>query len=218
MTKIFLVDDHAILRDGLKYILSAIPEFEVVGEAGDGREAISRIERLRPDIVVLDISLPSMSGVEVARQLGKFVPDTKIIILSRHDNEEYVQELLAIGVSGYILKEGAGDDLIKAINEVIQGNIYLSPRITKKVISDFMLSRTRVAGGAPGDPMPLLSNREKEILKLIAEGKTGDEIASILRIAANTVKVHRMNIMQKLEVHNTVDLVKYAIRKGLIEI
>lgn len=217
-TTIFLADDHAILRDGLKYILSAVPEFEIAGESGDGKDALMMIERLKPDIVVLDISLPTMSGVDVARQLGKYVPETKVIVLSRHDNEEYVQQLLALGVSGYILKDGAGDDLILAIHEVMQGNIYLSPRITKKVIADLMVSRVPGMGRQQGASLPQLSNREKEVLKLIAEGKAGDEIASILRIAANTVKVHRMKIMQKLDVHNTVELVKYAIKNGLIEI
>jgi DNA-binding NarL/FixJ family response regulator len=215
--RIFLADDHAILREGLRYILTSVQDYEIAGESGDGREACEMIERLKPDIAILDISMPSLTGVEVARRILKYRPEVRIIMLSRHDNEEYVRELLDYGVHGYVLKDNAADDLLRAISEVLKGNIYLSPRI----ISSIVPGRAHAAGGpvtpdAEG-PGALLSHREREILKLIAEGKSGSQIASGLFLSENTVKVHRSNIMKKLGIHKTVDLVKYAIKIGLVD-
>ncbi len=214
--KIFLADDHAILREGLRYILSGVQDYEIAGESGDGREACEMIERIRPDVAILDISMPSMTGVEVARRILRYRPEVRIIMLSRHDNEEYVRELLDYGVHGYVLKDNAAEDLLRAISEVLRGNIYLSPRI----ISSIVPGRARSAGPEPSDTdgaSALLSHREREILKLIAEGKSAAQIASGLFLSENTVKVHRSNIMKKLGIHKTVDLVKYAIRNGLVE-
>lgn len=216
-TKIFLADDHAILREGLRYILGSVTGYEVVGESGDGREALGMIEKLKPDIAIIDISMPGMTGVEIARQVKKYTRTVRIIILSRHDNEEYVNELLKLGVNGYVLKDNAGDDLLRAVAEVSKGNIYLSPRITRKIVTDYLSPNVREASGRPDSQFTALSTREREILKLIAEGRSNAEIASTLWISDKTVKVHRSNIMKKLGIHKVADLVKYAVKSGLVE-
>ena len=215
---IFIADDHSILRDGLKLILSAEPNFEVVGESGDGRETVDLVEKLKPEILILDISLPSMSGIEVTRHLRKYAPDTGIIILSRHDNEEYVTQLLKFGIRGYILKEDAGDDMIRAIEEVIKGNMFLSPRIATSLVTDYMSVKKEKDADEKRTPFGILTSREREILKLIAEGNKSAEIGKTLRISAQTVKTHRANIMKKLDIHKTADLVHYAIKHGFVEI
>lgn len=214
--RIFLADDHAILRDGLKHILSGEGSMEIVGEAGNGKTAYEEIERLKPDIAVMDISMPILTGLEVTRLLRKYDNEVKIIILSRHDNEEYIQEAIKNGINGYILKDNAGEDLIRAIQEVLKGNIYLSPRIVTMLTRGVLTSDRVVKNGSGKEG--ILSHREKEILKLIAEGRQNSEIASLLRISVKTVKVHRLNIMNKLDIHNVTELVKYAIKNGLIEL
>jgi DNA-binding NarL/FixJ family response regulator len=213
--KVFLVDDHAILREGLKLILKQLPNLEIVGETGDGTTALEEIDRKKPDIVVLDISLPGMSGVEIARQLKKYNKNIKIIILSRHDGEEYITQLLKLGINAYVLKDEAGEDLLRAIEAVQKEERYLSPRITSKVMNAFQNKKTNPS--ISEEIFDVLTNREREILKLIAEGNSNDEIASKLWIALQTVKVHRQNIMKKLNVHNVAELVKYAIKSGLVE-
>ncbi len=215
--RILLADDHAILRDGLRYILNTTPDYEIVAEAGDGKEAIDKIEKIKPDIAILDISLPTLTGLEIARQVRKYFSGVKVIILSRHDNEEYVNQAIKYGVNGYILKDDASDDLLKAISETMKGNVYLSPRIITRMVGEY--ARGRGSGAAPeGDSVfETLSDREREILKLVAEGKTNIQISAALRISCKTVKVHRANIMQKLHVHKVTDLVKYAIKCGLVE-
>lgn len=213
--KTYLVDDHAILREGLRHILTQIPQCKIVGESGDGAQALLDIEQLKPDLVLLDISLPTMSGIEIARRLRRYYPEMKIIVLSRHDNEEYVRQLLQYGIHGYVLKDDAGNDLIRAVTAVQNAETYLSPRITKHLVLDLDEKRKRkpeIEG-----QFEVLTNREREILKLIAEGKSSEAIAKALWISARTVKVHRQNIMKKLDVHKVTDLVKYAIKAGLIE-
>lgn len=216
-TRIFLADDHAILREGLKHILNTLPGCEVVGEAGDGQQALEQIEQLKPDIAVMDISMPVLTGIEVTRRVRRYYPDIKVIILSRHDNEEYVYQLLQYGVHGYIVKEEAGDDLIRAVEAVLQGETYLSPRIAKKVVSDFRAGGRTSREGPISEQFSVLTNREREVLKLIAEGLSNEEIARALWISPRTAKVHRANIMKKLDVHKVADLVKYAIKAGLVE-
>jgi DNA-binding NarL/FixJ family response regulator len=215
---LYLADDHAILREGLRHILNSRPDLEIAGESGDGKTALEDIERIKPAVVILDISLPVMTGIDVARQLKKFNPDIKIIILSRHDNEEYVNNLLHYGIDGYVLKESAGEDLLKAIEEALEGNLYISPRITRMLVSDVRFSKRQPGADMPAGPPSMLSEREKEVVKLIAEGHTSNDIGKLLRISGHTVKVHRFNIMQKLNIKNTADLVKYAIREGLVEV
>ncbi len=215
-TTIFLADDHLMVRDGLKSILAKSPAYTVVGEAGDGRSALESIEQLKPEVAVLDIAMPVMTGIEVARQLKKYHPEIKIIMLSQYDDEEYIKELLGIGIDGYILKENASDELLKAIDEVITGNKYLSPQVTTKVVTGFSSAR----GADRKDVVTRfeqLTNRETEILKLIAEGKTNREIASLLFISEHTVKAHRTNIMTKMGMKNLTEVIRYAIKKGLIE-
>lgn len=215
--RIFLADDHQILREGLRHIIRAEPDFEVSGEAGNGRDALAAIERDELDVAILDISMPEMTGVEVARQIKKFHPEIKVIILSRHDSEEYVNSLMKHGADGYVLKDSAGEDLIRAIREALRGNVYLSPRLIRGLVAEY----TNPA--LSGEQVPeerifrKLTDRELEILKVIAEGKTNAEIASLLFISDKTVKAHRAAIMKKLGAHKVADLVKYAIQKGLTE-
>jgi len=209
--RLYLADDHAIVREGLRFILSSQPGYTVVGEAGDGPVALQQIEEIKPDIAILDISLPGMTGIEIARQIRRYHPDIRVIMLSRHDNEEYLRELLKYKIHGYVLKDEAGSDLIRAIDAVMRGETYLSPRMVS------MLVREKEAGTDDTGLFSLLSNREREILKLLAEGKTNEEIGVLLRISPHTAKVHRQNIMKKLNLHKTVDLVRYAVRTGLIE-
>ena len=215
--KVFIADDHAIIRDGLRHILSRAPEYEIIGEAGDGREAIEKIEELEPDIVLLDISMPFLTGVEVARHIKQKAPSIKIIILSQYDNFEYIKELLEIGVDGYVLKDDTSDELLRAVSEVLKGNNFLSPDITRIFISDYSGSGKTGKEGELETQFNLLTPREREILKLIADGRQNAAIASILFISEHTVKTHRSNIMKKLDIHNLVDLIKYAMKNGLIE-
>lgn len=215
--RIFLADDHRILREGLKHIICSEPDFEISGEADDGRKALEMIERDRPNVAIVDISMPGMTGIEVARQVKKFHPEIKVIILSRHDSEEYVNALMKYGVDGYVLKDSAGEDLIRAVREALAGNVYLSPRLIKGLVSELPDPAMSGQRGPRERIFRKLSDREREILKLIAEGKTNKEIASLLFISDKTVKAHRANIMKKLDTHKVSDLVKYAIQKGLIE-
>lgn len=208
--KVYLADDHAILREGLKLILNAQPNYEIVGETGDGGKVLDDIELLKPDLLILDISMPGMTGIEITRKLTKIQPGIKIIILSRHDNEEYVDQLLKYKINGYVLKDDAGDDLLGAIEAVLKGTTYLSPRIQKR-----MNPQDRVKKDASA--FIVLTNREREIIKLVAEGKSNELIGKALEISPRTAKVHRANIMKKLGVHKSTDLVKYAIREGIIE-
>ncbi len=209
--RVFITDDHTILREGVRLILARLPGIEVVGESGDGLDALQQIEKLKPDLTILDISLPSLSGVELARKLRKYVPDMKILVLSRHDSPEYVEQLVKLGIHGYVLKEEAGSDLIKAVEVIQKGQTYLSPRITSQLVTGFDTPRSGK------DPFQILSNREREILKLVAEGKSNVKIGKELLISPRTVKVHRANIMKKLNVHKVADLVKYAIKAGIVE-
>jgi DNA-binding NarL/FixJ family response regulator len=214
--RIFLADDHLMVREGIKSIIVKSEDYVVIGEASDGRNALENIDRLKPDVAILDIAMPLMTGIEVARQLKKYSPDIKVIILSQYDDDEYIKELLLIGIDGYILKENASDDLSKALEEVVKGNKYLSPQVTTKVVTGFTPDRS-------GDRKDVvtrfeqLTNRETEILKLIAEGKTNREIASLLFISEHTVKAHRTNIMTKMGMKNLTEVIRYAIKKGLIE-
>lgn len=219
--KTLIIDDHAILREGLKLILHQVQDLEIIGEAGDGKTALEKIEQTKPNLILLDISLPEMSGVEVARNVRKNYPDIKIIILSRHDNEEYIQQLLKLGIHAYVLKDDAGDDLIRAIEAVKQNERYLSPRITTRIVTNLEQQGRRkrtIPESEEGKLFSILTHRERQILKHIGEGKSNEEIAKELQIALRTVKVHRQNIMKKLDIHNVAELVKFAIKSGIVEI
>jgi len=212
--RILLADDHTILRQGLKRILELDPAFEVVGEAGDGRDAVKKAEALTPDVVVMDISMPILNGIEATRQIAKALPKTKILILTVHEDDRIALEILEAGATGYLLKDAAGEELIAAIKAVHRGDSYLSPSIAKKVISQFLdVAKGKVQ---PEDRFSLLTSREREILQLIAEGYSNKEIGDMLYISEKTVKTHRENIMRKLDLHNVAELVKYAMRRGII--
>jgi len=211
--RVFLADDHVILREGLRMILDSSGECQVVGEAGDGQEAFESIEKIQPDIAILDISMPNLSGIELARKVRKYFPDIKIIMLSRHDNEEYVRQLLKYGIHGFVLKDEAGNDMMRAIDAVVKNETYLSPRITRLLMEDIRSGGVEKKTNA----FDILTNREREILKLIVEGKSSEAIAKILIISPSTVKVHRANIMKKLNIHKATDMVKYAIKEGIVE-
>lgn len=215
-TKVLLVDDHTIVRQGLKALLGFQDGIEVVGEAEDGRQAIEKAKELVPDIIVIDITMPNLNGIEATRQLKKINPEMKVLVLTVHDNEEYIHQVLQAGASGYLLKESAVSDLVSAINAVKKGDIFLSPSISKVVVKDYI----RHAAGESGDfdSLNVLTSREREVLQLIAEGNTNRAIAHVLKISNKTVDVHRSHIMGKLHIHDITGLVKYSIRKGLIEV
>jgi two-component system response regulator NreC len=207
-TRILLADDHALIRQGLKALLEK-QGFQVVGEASDGQEALRSVERTQPDVAIIDISMPILNGVETARELKKCFPKTKVILLTQHDEDQYVTESLRAGVRGYVLKSQAGDDLVHAIQEVCRGSVYLSPSISRTVV-DAYLSKTYV----PADP---LSGRERQVLQLVGEGKSTKDVAVQLGISVKTAESHRARLMKKLQIHETASLVRYAIRRGLIQ-
>jgi two-component system response regulator NreC len=212
--RILLVDDHTILRAGLKMMLNAQPDMDVVGEAHDGRLAVQETQRLRPDIVLMDITMPDVSGIEATRQIKKALPDVKVLVLTMHENDEYVFQALRAGASGYILKEAADTELISALHVVQNGNFYLSPTAQSVMVGDYL---QRVHTGEEKDSYSSLTEREREILKLVAEGYTNNQIAERLVISPKTVDTHRTHIMDKLNLHSRAELVKYAMRRGLLE-
>jgi len=216
MTKIhiLLADDHTILRAGLKMMLNAQPDMEVVGEASDGRQAITETQRLQPDIILMDITMPEMNGIEATRQIKKLVPESRILILTMHEHDEYVFQALRAGASGYMLKEAADTELISALHIIQSGQFYLSPMAQSVLVGDYL---QRVHIGEEKDSYSTLTEREREILKLIAEGYTNNQIAERLVISPKTVDTHRTHIMDKLNLHSRAELVKYAMRRGLLE-
>lgn len=213
--RVLLVDDHTILREGVRALLADEPEIVVVGEAGDGEEAVEKVDALRPDIVLMDMVMPRMNGLEATGHIKRAHPEVKVLILSMYDDDEYVQQVIQAGASGYLLKGMAADDLVLAIREVHAGSSFLNPAVAAKLIEDYV-RRVRGERGAEGEEP--LTAREREVLKLIAEGNTNQEIADVLCLSRKTVESHRANIMRKLDLHDVTELVKYAIRKGLIRL
>src|SRR5579863_2037929 len=211
---ILLADDHTILRAGLKMMLNAQPDMEVVGEAQDGNHAISEARRLQPDIVLMDITMPDIDGIEATRQIKKMQPEVKVLVLTMHENDEYVFQALRAGASGYILKEAADTELITALHVLRSGQFYLSPSAQSVIVGDYL---QRVHTGEEKDSYNNLTEREKEILKLVAEGYTNNQIAERLVISPKTVDTHRTHVMDKLNLHSRAELVKYAMRRGLLE-
>jgi len=212
--RVLLVDDHTILREGVRALLAGEREIVVVGEAGDGREALEKVETLRPDIVLMDMVMPGMNGLEATTLIKQRHSEVKVLILSMYDDDEYVQQVIQAGASGYLLKGMAADDLVLAIREVHAGSSFLNPAVAAKLIEDYV-RRVRGDVDAAGD---LLTAREREVLKLIAEGNTNQEIADALHLSRKTVESHRANIMRKLDLHDVTELVKYALRTGLIRL
>ena len=207
--RILVVDDHAIMRDGIRALLNLRDDIEIVGEASEGNEAIEKAEELAPDVIVMDIAMPGMDGLEATRRITKKNPKVKVLVLSQHDNKEYILSAIKAGVVGYVPKRALGLELVSAIRAVHQGDSYLYPSAAAAVIRDYLK-------GAVKEPYDRLTAREREILKLIAEGHTSREIADKLFISLKTVLGHRTKIMEKLDLHNRSELIKYAIRKGLI--
>jgi len=212
--RILLADDHTILRAGLKMMLNAQPDMEVIGEAQDGRQAIQEAQKLQPDIILMDITMPDMNGIEATRQIKKLMPEVKVLMLTMHEHDEYVFQALRAGASGYMLKEAADTELITALHVIQSGQFYLSPTAQSIVVGDYL---QRVRTGEEKDSYSTLTEREREILKLVAEGYTNNQIAERLVISPKTVDTHRTHIMDKLNLHSRAELVKYAMRRGLLE-
>ena len=211
--RIVLADDHTILREGLRALLSADPDFEIIGEAGDGREAVRCVDKLGPDLLLMDLSMPRMSGMDAISEIKKRYPETKIIALTVHKTEEYLLSTLQAGVDGYVLKDATHDELVMAIHNVMAGKRYLSPGISEKVIEGYLDGKEDSQAASSWQK---LSQREREVLKLIAEGYKNKEIAEDLCISLKTVEKHRANLMKKLDLHNAAALTVYAVEKGLL--
>lgn len=210
--RIMLADDHPVMRLGIRNLLEGEPEFTVVGEVSDAQEVIPQVEALTPDVLVLDLVMPGLNGLEIARRLTRSVPHTRIIMLSMHANEAYVIEALRNGASGYVLKGSEARELVRSIRAVLDGRRYLSPPLSENAIAMY----AEKAAGAPLDPYETLSTREREVLQLAAEGHTSPEIAGRLSISARTVEAHRGNLMRKLGLRTQTDLVRYALRRGIL--
>jgi two-component system, NarL family, response regulator NreC len=211
--KILIADDHGVVRKGLRLLLEQYPELEVVGEAANGREAVTMAENLSPQVVVLDIAMPVLNGIEAAEQILKVDSQVGVILLTMHADESYVLRALHAGVKGYLLKESAEEDLLSAIRCVARGKPFFSKAINEVLLEDYM--RVLKQQGL-SDTFDLLTVREKEVLQLLAEGRTNKEVATLLDVSPYTVESHRTNLMQKLNVHNTAELVLYAVRKRLV--
>ncbi|MBZ5601366.1 MAG: response regulator transcription factor [Acidobacteriia bacterium] len=211
--KILLADDHTVMRNGLRLLLERQPNLEVMGEAADGREAVEMAAAGKPDIVVMDIAMPHLNGVEAARQIAARSPQTAIAILSMHSDESYVIRSLKAGARAYLLKDSAEADLIAAIYAIMEGKSFFSPAVRKILKEDYM---HQLAEMGAEDTYELLTNREREVLQLVAEGKSNKEVANLLNLSLYTVETHRTHILQKLNLHSVPELILYAVRKGII--
>jgi len=213
---IVLADDHTIVREGLAKLLEAEPNIQVVGEAENGRQAVTKVEKLQPNVAIMDIAMPLLNGIEATRQIKKISPHTKVIILSMHSHDRYISELISLGASGYLLKDSTGGEIIKAISAAIKGDTYLSPSISRRVIENYLSLKKKKS--PQEDLYARLSNREREVFQMIAEGHSTKEISEILCVSPSTVKTHRANIMEKLQIDNIAHLIQFAIRLGIVEI
>lgn len=210
---VLLADDHTLFRESLRSLLRDVEGIEVVGEASDGVEAVAKTMQLNPDIVLMDVAMPNVDGLEATRQIKRQNPAAKILILTMYDTEQYIFEMIRAGASGYILKKAPSSELVSAIRTVSRGDAFLYPCVAKKVLNGFL---GQLKAGADREDRARLTDRERQILCLIAEGKANREIADLLDISIRTVKTHRLNLMEKLNVHDRAQLVRYAIREGLI--
>ena len=213
--RVFLADDHLILREGIRALLEKVPDIEMVGEAADGEAAISSIEQLMPDVVLMDITMPGINGLEATRLIKQRYPQIKVLILTMHETDQYLSEMLSAGASGYIVKTTDSSELISAIQEVNEGNVHLYPSIARMLVEDYL---HKVTTGEEKKSYNGLTPREREVLKHIAEGKQNKEISNFLGISVRTVQAHRTNLMDKIGAHDRTELVKYAIRKGIIDL
>ncbi len=211
--RLLLCDDHTLVRHGLLKLLEEQPDWEVVAEVGDGREAVRAAVALVPDVVIIDVAMPLLNGIDAAHQILRRVPSTRILMLSMHADEAYVTRALQAGATGYLLKDSAGKDLLRAVELVAAGQPFFSPAIERLMLDDYV---RRVAGSSAGDRYETLSEREREVFQLIAEARSNKEVAAMLDISPATVETHRARILQKLDIHNVAELVLYAVRRGVI--
>jgi two-component system, NarL family, response regulator NreC len=211
--RVLIADDHGVVRHGLRALLEKSPKVSVVGEAADGREAVRLASEANPDIIVMDIAMPLLNGIDATTQIMSRCPDVKVIILSMYSDESYVLRALSAGAKGYLLKDSAESDILPAVESVAQGRPFFSPAITRTLLEEYLESRKK---SKLEDSYDLLTDREKEVLQLIAEGKTNKEVATILELSPYTVETHRQNLMQKLNLHNTAEIVLYAVRKNIV--
>ena len=211
--RILVADDHTLLRQGLRKILQEQPGWQVIAEAGDGREAVRQAIALRPDVAVLDIRMPLLNGIEATRQIVRRAPSVRILILSMHSDDAYVVRVLQAGAKGYLLKDSADTELIRAVAVVAEGKSFFSPAVAGVMLDDYV---RRLADKGLGDRYDLLSEREREIFQLIAEGHSNKDIADLLSVSPSTIETHRAHVLEKLDVHNTAELVLYAVRRGVI--
>jgi two-component system, NarL family, response regulator NreC len=212
-TRILLADDHTVVRKGLRLLLESEAEFTVIADAADGRAAVALAEQHLPDVVVMDVAMPTLNGIEAARQITAKLPHIAVVFLSMHSDESYVLKALKAGARGYLLKDSAENDLIQAVKTVRQGKSFFSPAISKMMVEDYM---REMQDRELEDTYELLTTREREVLQLLAEGKSNKEVAGILNLSLYTVETHRGNILQKLNLHSGAELILYAIRKGVI--
>lgn len=213
MIRILLADDHTVVRKGLRLLLESHPDFQVIADAADGREAVALAETSRPDVLVMDIAMPGLNGIEAARQICARQPSIAIVFLSMHADEGYVIKALKAGARGYLLKDSADYDLIQAVKAVSDGKAFFSPAISKMLAEDYL---RQIQEHAVEDTYDLLTTREREVLQLLGEGRSNKEVATVLDLSLHTVETHRGNILQKLNLHTAAELVLYAIRKGVV--
>lgn len=213
MTAILLADDHQVLREALRLLLEMQSDFEVIAETGDGLDAVVLTEKYKPDVLIVDMMMPGLSGLEVARRTKRVSPTTKVIVLSMYDTESYVVESLQEGVAGYVLKKSSSEELVFAIRQALDGNLYLSPSLNERAIQAYL---QRSADSRVEDPLNALTDRERDVLQLAAEGLSNPQIAEKLSLSARTVEMHRGNLLKKLGLKSQTDLVKFAVKRGLV--
>jgi len=211
--RLLIGDDHTLVRQGLRKILEDDGRWAIVAEVGDGREAVAQALALRPDVAIVDVGMPLLNGIDAAQQITRKVPETRVLMLSMHSDEAYVTRALQAGASGYLLKDSADQDLLKAVETVAAGQSFFSPAVARRILDDYV---RQVAGSTTPDRYASLSDREREIFQLVAEGRTNREVAELLAISPATVETHRARILQKLGIHNTAELVLFAVRRGIV--
>jgi two-component system, NarL family, response regulator NreC len=212
--RVIIADDHALMRDGIKALLSLTPDIEIIGEATDGRQAIDQCRELKPDVVLMDIAMPGLGGLEATLELKREAPKTRVLVLTQYDDPEYVRRFLKIGVAGYVLKRMLGSDLASAIRSAAQGGLVLDPQVAMKAVQ----RAPQQAGTETEDLYETLTDREKQVLRLVALGSSNKEVADSLRISVKTAMTHREHLMEKLNLRNRTELIKFAIRKGVIQV
>jgi DNA-binding NarL/FixJ family response regulator len=214
--RVLLADDHVLVRAGIRALLEALPNIEVVGEAGDGQTALDLLVKKRPDVALLDIGMPGLNGIEVAERAAREVPATRVVILSMHNTSQHVVRALRAGAVGYLLKDAAAEELPVLLRAVLNGETYLSPAIAKHVVEGFLQRKTAELDSGAQAPFDMLTSRQREILQLVAEGRSTKDVAQLLSLSVKTVEAHRSQIMARLDIHDVTGLVRFAIRTGLV--